>query len=75
MRYPIPEIWAKNFKREGVMGERSLKARFNKGASFGTASTSGSEPVMRVTLGTAKYEQAFKAVVWRINRLPDKNSG
>ncbi|XP_062324660.1 stonin-2 isoform X1 [Osmerus eperlanus] len=74
VRYPIPEIWAKNFKREGVMGERSLKARFNKGASFGTASTSGSEPVMRVTLGTAKYEQAFKAVVWRISRLPDKNS-
>ena len=57
------------------MGERSLKARFNKGASFGTASTSGSEPVMRVTLGTAKYEQAFKAVVWRLSRLPDKNSG
>ncbi|KAM4624810.1 stonin-2 isoform 2-T2 [Polymixia lowei] len=74
VRYPIPEIWAKNFRREGVIGEKSLKARFNKGASFGTASASGSEPVMRVTLGTAKYEQAFKAVVWRINRLPDKNS-
>ncbi|KAL0969835.1 hypothetical protein UPYG_G00232910 [Umbra pygmaea] len=75
IRYPIPEIWEKNFRREGVMGERSLKARFNKGASFGTASASGSEPVMRVTLGTAKYEQAFKAVVWRLSRLPDKNSG
>ncbi|KAJ7990988.1 hypothetical protein DPEC_G00292570 [Dallia pectoralis] len=75
IRYTIPEIWAKNFRREGVMGERSLKARFNKGASFGTASTSGSEPVMRVTLGTAKYEQAFRAVVWRLSRLPDKNSG
>nr|XP_046164063.1 stonin-2 isoform X1 [Oncorhynchus gorbuscha] len=74
IRYPIPEIWAKNFRRDGVMGERSLKARFNKGASFGTASTSGSEPVMRVTLGTAKYEQAFKSVVWRLSRLPDKNS-
>ncbi|KAM3871283.1 stonin-2 [Diretmus argenteus] len=74
VRYPIPEIWAKNFRREGVMGEKSLKARFNKGASFGTTSTSGAEPAMRVTLGTAKYEQAFKAVVWRINRLPDKNS-
>ncbi|XP_041704213.2 stonin-2 isoform X2 [Coregonus clupeaformis] len=74
IRYPIPEIWAKNFRRDGVMGERSLKARFNKGASFGTPSTSGSEPVMRVTLGTAKYEQAFKAVVWRLSRLPDKNS-
>ncbi|XP_030644772.1 stonin-2 [Chanos chanos] len=74
IRYPIPEMWAKNFRRESVTGEKSLKARFNKGASFGTASTSGSEPAMRVTLGTAKYEQAFKCVLWRINRLPDKNS-
>lgn len=74
IRYPIPEHWAKNFRREGVTGEKSLKARFNKGASFGSASASGSEPVMRVTLGTAKYEQAFDAVVWRILRLPDKNS-
>ncbi|XP_029900879.1 stonin-2 [Myripristis murdjan] len=74
VRYPIPEIWAKNFHQEGTMGEKLLKARFNKGASFGTTSMSGSEPALRVTLGTAKYEQAFKAVVWRINHLPDKNS-
>lgn len=75
VRYPIPDTWAKNFRRESVTGEKSLKARFNKGASFGSTSTSGSEPAMRVTLGTAKYEQAFRAVVWRISRLPDKNSG
>ncbi|XP_062378935.1 stonin-2 isoform X2 [Sardina pilchardus] len=74
IRYPIPELWAKNFRREGVTGEKSLKARFNKSASFGSTSSSGSEPAMRVTLGTAKYEQAFSAVVWRISRLPDKNS-
>ncbi|KAG7466225.1 hypothetical protein MATL_G00162520 [Megalops atlanticus] len=74
IRYPIPLMWAKNFRRDSVMGEKSLKARFNKGASFGSTSASGSEPAMRVTLGTAKYEHAFKSVVWRINRLPDKNS-
>ncbi|KAG1972944.1 stonin-2 [Pimephales promelas] len=74
IRYPIPEIWAKNFRRESVTGEKSLKARFNKGASFGSTSTSGSEPAMRVTIGTAKYEHAFGSVVWRISRLPDKNS-
>ncbi|KAA0710992.1 Stonin-2 Stoned B [Triplophysa tibetana] len=74
IRYPIPESWAKNFRRESVTGEKSLKARFNKGASFGSTSVSGAEPAMRVTLGTAKYEQAFKSVVWRFSRLPDKNS-
>ncbi|KAM6201249.1 stonin-2 isoform 2-T2 [Rhynchocyon petersi] len=74
VRYPVPSEWVKNFRRESVLGEKSLKAKVNRGASFGSSSLSGSEPVMRVTLGTAKYEHAFNAIVWRINRLPDKNS-
>nr|XP_026258262.1 stonin-2 isoform X7 [Urocitellus parryii] len=74
VRYPVPSEWVKNFRRESVLGEKSLKAKVNRGASFGSTSVSGSEPVMRVTLGTAKYEHAFNAIVWRINRLPDKNS-
>ncbi|XP_040413223.1 stonin-2 [Cygnus olor] len=74
IRYPVPNEWVKNFRRESVLGEKSLKAKVNKGASFGSTSLSGSEPVMRVTLGTAKYEHAFNSIVWRINRLPDKNS-
>ncbi|KYO19751.1 stonin-2 isoform X1 [Alligator mississippiensis] len=74
IRYPVPNEWVKNFRRESVLGEKSLKAKVNKGASFGSTSVSGSEPVMRVTLGTAKYEHAFNSIVWRINRLPDKNS-
>lgn len=74
VRYPVPNEWVKNFRRESVLGEKSLKAKVNKGASFGSTSLSGSEPVMRVTLGTAKYEHAFNSIVWRINRLPDKNS-
>nr|XP_009936622.1 PREDICTED: stonin-2 [Opisthocomus hoazin] len=74
VRYPVPNEWVKNFRRESVLGEKSLKAKVNKGATFGSTSLSGSEPVMRVTLGTAKYEHAFNSIVWRINRLPDKNS-
>ncbi|NXR47142.1 STON2 protein, partial [Hippolais icterina] len=74
IRYPVPREWVKNFRRESVLGEKSLKAKVNKGATFGSTSLSGSEPVMRVTLGTAKYEHAFNSIVWRINRLPDKNS-
>uniref|UniRef100_A0A8D0C148 Stonin-2 n=1 Tax=Salvator merianae TaxID=96440 RepID=A0A8D0C148_SALMN len=74
IRYPVPHEWVKNFRRDSVLGEKSLKAKVNKSASFGSTSISGSEPVMRVTLGTAKYEHAFNSVVWRINRLPDKNS-
>ncbi|XP_041327943.1 stonin-2 [Pyrgilauda ruficollis] len=74
IRYPVPSEWVKNFRRESVLGEKSLKAKVNKGATFGSTSLSGSEPVMRVTLGTAKYDHAFNSIVWRINRLPDKNS-
>ncbi|XP_060037247.1 stonin-2 isoform X2 [Erinaceus europaeus] len=74
VRYPVPSEWVKNFRRDSVLGEKSLKAKVNRGASFGSTSVSGSEPVMRVTLGTAKYEHAFNAIVWRISRLPDKNS-
>ncbi|KAL7992609.1 hypothetical protein Chor_016865 [Crotalus horridus] len=74
IRYPVPHKWVKNFRRDSVLGEKSLKAKVNKTANFGSTSVSGSEPAMRVTLGTAKYEHAFNSIVWRINRLPDKNS-
>lgn len=75
IRYPVPAEWVKNFRRDSMLGEKSLKAKVNRQASFGSTSVSGSEPAMRVTLGTAKYEHAFGSIVWRINRLPDKNSG
>ncbi|KAM8921304.1 stonin-2 [Pelodytes ibericus] len=75
IRHPVPAEWVNYFRRDSVLGEKSLKAKVNREASFGSPSLSGSEPAMRVTLGTAKYEHAFNAIVWRINRLPDKNSG
>ncbi|KAM3919960.1 stonin-2 isoform 2-T3 [Leptodactylus fuscus] len=75
IRHPVPPEWVNYFRRESVLGERSLKAKVNREASFGSPSFSGSEPAMRVTLGTAKYEHAYNAIVWRISRLPDKNSG
>ncbi|XP_030069584.1 stonin-2 [Microcaecilia unicolor] len=74
VRYPIPNEWVKNFRRDSVLGEKSLKAKVNRGASLGSTSMSGPEPAMRVTLGTAKYEHAYNAIVWRIGRLPDKNA-
>ncbi|XP_056402670.1 stonin-2 [Hyla sarda] len=75
IRHPVPPDWVNYFRRDSVLGERSLKAKVNREASFGSPSFSGSEPAMRVTLGTAKYEHAYNAIVWRISRLPDKNSG
>lgn len=55
------------------MREKSLKAKVNRGKFWLSCQRLlGSEPVMRVTLGTAGHEHAFNAIVWRINRLPDK---
>ena len=31
--------------------------------------------LMEASCGMAKYEQAFKSVVWRIEQLPVKNKG
>ncbi|KAM9294325.1 stonin-2 [Gastrophryne carolinensis] len=75
IRHPVPPEWVNYFRRDSMLGERSLKAKVNREASFGSPTLSNSEPAMRVTLGTAKYEHAYNAIVWRINRLPDKNSG
>jgi len=30
---------------------------------------------MEASCGTAKYEQAFRSLVWRIEQLPVKNKG
>uniref|UniRef100_A0A8C5WK06 Stonin-2 n=1 Tax=Leptobrachium leishanense TaxID=445787 RepID=A0A8C5WK06_9ANUR len=75
IRHPVPAEWVNYFRRDSVLGEKSLKAKVNREASFGSPSFSRSEPAMRVTLGTAKYEHAYNAIVWRMTRLPDKNSG
>uniref|UniRef100_S4R6U4 Stonin 2 n=1 Tax=Petromyzon marinus TaxID=7757 RepID=S4R6U4_PETMA len=74
VRYPVPPDWVKIFRTENFIKQKSLLAKVNKSAKFGTTSVSGSEPVMRVTIGTAKYEHAYNAIVWRIDRLPDKNA-
>ncbi|KAK9412173.1 stonin-1 [Crotalus adamanteus] len=33
-----------------------------------------SDSIIHVSVGTAKYESAYRAIVWKIDRLPDKNS-
>ncbi|KAH0620447.1 hypothetical protein JD844_020928, partial [Phrynosoma platyrhinos] len=42
VRYPVPQEWVKNFRRDSVLGEKSLKAKVNKSASFGSTSVSAS---------------------------------
>lgn len=35
----------------------------------------GQTPLMAASAGVAKYEQAFRAIVWRIDQLPKRDQG
>ncbi|XP_078412493.1 stonin-1 [Cetorhinus maximus] len=74
IRFPVPTAWFKIFRTVNLFRQKSLKAKMNRNARLGSVSTTGAEPVMQVTIGTAKYEHAFRAIVWRIGSLPDKNA-
>ncbi|KAM5164641.1 stonin-1 [Mantella aurantiaca] len=72
--FPVPAQWVKALWTASLQRQRSLKTKMNRRACLGSTYEIESEPVIQVTIGTAKYEYAYKAVVWKIDRLPDKNS-
>lgn len=74
IRVPVPGDWVKVTQTVALLRQRSLKARMNRNACLGAVSAASSQPVMQVTVGTVKYENVYSAVVWRIDRLPAKNT-
>lgn len=75
IRVPVPANWVKVTQTVALLRQRSLKARMNRNACLGAARTTDSQPVMQVSVGTVKYENVYSAIVWRIDRLPAKNTG
>ncbi|CAJ1067452.1 stonin-1 [Xyrichtys novacula] len=74
IRVPVPGDWVKVTQTVALLRQRSLKARMNRNACLGAVSATDSQPVMQVTVGTVKYENVYSAIVWRIDRLPAKNT-
>lgn len=74
IRFPVPVQWIKALWTMNLQRQKSLKAKMNRRACLGSLHEIESDPVIQVSLGTAKYESAYRAVVWKIDRLPDKNS-
>ncbi|XP_035519241.1 stonin-1 [Morone saxatilis] len=74
IRVPVPSDWVKVTQTVALLRQRSLKARMNRNACLGYVSAADSQPVMQVTIGTVKYENVYSAIVWRIDRLPAKNT-
>ncbi|XP_078594288.1 uncharacterized protein LOC144872051 [Branchiostoma floridae x Branchiostoma japonicum] len=76
IRLPVPDLWMKYLRNEtpvGPLGTKSLrssKKKLPKGSSTFEQYTS---PRIEVSVGTAKYEYAFRAIVWKISRLPERN--
>lgn len=74
IQVPLPGDWIK-LPRAVSLLQKSLKARKNRNACLGSVNISDSHPVMQVTVGTVKYENVYKAIVWRIDKMPAKNMG
>ncbi|MGH0141466.1 UNVERIFIED_CONTAM: hypothetical protein FKN15_074074 [Acipenser sinensis] len=74
VQVPLPGDWIKVSRTVSLLRQKSLKAKMNRNACLGSVATADSEPVMQVTVGTVKYENAYGAIVWRISQLPAKNT-
>ena len=71
---PVPEQWVSILRyARPLLGEASVKAAKKKTGYISKTKVHGVR--IQVTAGVAKYEHAYKAIVWRINRLPGKSSG
>lgn len=75
IRVPVPGDWVKVTQTVALLRQRSLKARMNRNACLGSVRAANSQPVMQVSIGSVKYENVYSAIVWRIDRLPAKNTG
>ncbi|CAK5018406.1 unnamed protein product [Meloidogyne enterolobii] len=81
IRFPIPEAWIYIFREERHWGVGSVHSKMRKPGKvknlkdklMGTVQQN--EPcLIEVGTGEAKYEHLFRSLVWRISRLPDKQS-
>ena len=82
IRFPIPDCWIYLFRYERRFGYGSFKSATRKpgkikGLERLTMMTqSGTSPaLLEASVGTAKYENIYHAIVWRISRLPERNQG
>ncbi|XP_052428380.1 stonin-1 [Carassius gibelio] len=73
VQVPFPGDWVKVSNSMSLLRQKSLKARMNRNACLGLAHVAESQSVMHVSVGTVKYENVHRAIVWRIERLPPKN--
>ncbi len=75
LQVPFPGDWVKVPNSISLLRQKSLRARMNRNTCLGSAHVAESQSAMHVSVGTVKYENVHRAIVWRIERLPPKNVG
>ncbi len=81
IRFPLPDAWVYMFRVEKMFrygAVHSTKHKFGKIKGLDRLlvhKTQHQGAIMEASCGTAKYEQAFRSLVWRIEQLPVKNKG
>eukprot|EP00108_Taenia_solium_P003087 TsM_000937500 transcript=TsM_000937500 gene=TsM_000937500 len=80
IRVPVPEEWIYHFRFEkhhkmGSVHSTLRKPGRIKGLERITQMAQSLLPpsLLEASIGSAKYEHLFKAIVWRIPRVPEKN--
>lgn len=79
IRFPLPDVWVYLFrveKRFRYGAVHSTKQKLGKIKGFDRLlvhKSANQGAIMEASCGMAKYEQAFKSLVWRIEQLPVKN--
>uniref|UniRef100_A0A0R3RHW6 Tudor domain-containing protein n=1 Tax=Elaeophora elaphi TaxID=1147741 RepID=A0A0R3RHW6_9BILA len=79
IRFPVPEAWIYLFREERRWGVGSVHAKVRrpgkvknlKDRLMGTVHNVD-DSLIEAAIGEAKYEHVFRALVWRIPRLPEK---
>ena len=70
-RFPIPESWVPLFRTSKTFrGEKSIKSSKGRRAAAIKSRLRNSKCSIAVSLGKAKYEPEYGAVVWHIDQLP-----
>lgn len=72
VRIPLPESLISYFRRKKRIGLSSVKAVVKSADQIKKGSIKPN--LLEVSIGSAKYEHAFQAIVWRIGKLPEKIS-
>ncbi|CAF3630972.1 unnamed protein product [Rotaria sordida] len=81
IRFPIPDPWVYMFRvekrfRYGAIHSVRRKAGKIKGLDrFMLHRGDPLAAMMAASVGVAKYEQAFRSIVWRIDQLPKRDQG